>query len=369
MVALYPLSSPNHNVLCLGKFKHAVALYPLSSPNHNDRSYAKFRELLRYILFHHQTTTLDVCFTLWNSLRYILFHHQTTTFGNGCHRLSSCVISSFITKPQLAKRRWVADTSCVISSFITKPQPQRQRILFAQVALYPLSSPNHNPKQMQIKRKLVALYPLSSPNHNLRCILIQRTYVALYPLSSPNHNLLLRRLMYLTLRYILFHHQTTTPIPSLMHWVMLRYILFHHQTTTYSSSYAWVQVLRYILFHHQTTTRFVIWVIPIRCVISSFITKPQLSSVGSILPNVALYPLSSPNHNINSASPKFLAVALYPLSSPNHNFTCGMKILLVLRYILFHHQTTTFQRFQKCGMSCVISSFITKPQHYRVVIN
>ena len=34
-VALYPLSSPNHNYDWMGNYDRIVALYPLSSPNHN----------------------------------------------------------------------------------------------------------------------------------------------------------------------------------------------------------------------------------------------------------------------------------------------------------------------------------------------
>ena len=77
-------------------------------------------------------------------LRYILFHHQTTTYPLGSYSTFGCVISSFITKPQLAG---------LLSGN-------------TEVALYPLSSPNHNPKDIQIQRVAVALYPLSSPNHN-----------------------------------------------------------------------------------------------------------------------------------------------------------------------------------------------------------
>ena len=36
----------------------------------------------------------------------------------------------------------------------------------------------------------------------------------------------------MALRYILFHHQTTTKATSRRMEIQLRYILFHHQTTT-----------------------------------------------------------------------------------------------------------------------------------------
>ena len=39
-------------------------------------------------------------FAAFSELRYILFHHQTTTYFEGYSLKDSCVISSFITKPQ-----------------------------------------------------------------------------------------------------------------------------------------------------------------------------------------------------------------------------------------------------------------------------
>ena len=77
---------------------------------------------------------------------------------------------------------------------------------------------------------------------------------------------------------------------------------------------------------------------------------------------VALYPLSSPNHNLSRVSLLVRPVALYPLSSPNHNFLNVQAFRLPLRYILFHHQTTTRDQWLGFSLGCVISSFITKPQ-------
>ena len=143
-------------------------------------------------------------------------------------------------------------------------------------------------------------------------------------------------------------------------------------------------MLRYILFHHQTTTLPRLHRLPIGCVISSFITKPQHQLIENRTSDVALYPLSSPNHNTSNNYKSAEMVALYPLSSPNHNILCLPPLFLVvalyplsspnhnkvpvaqkgasLRYILFHHQTTTIHPVQRQTTSCVISSFITKPQ-------
>ena len=187
-VALYPLSSPNHNHFMVMRLVDSVALYPLSSPNHNCFRPSKIANPLRYILFHHQTTTSVRSFTHARTLRYILFHHQTTTFGMQTLQGQSCVISSFITKPQQVVRY---SGACA-------------------VALYPLSSPNHNLLSENGKNRMVALYPLSSPNHN----------------GDPKAD------STFMLRYILFHHQTTTPNNIHTKSRRLRYILFHHQTTT-----------------------------------------------------------------------------------------------------------------------------------------
>ena len=281
----------------------AVALYPLSSPNHNHCWSFDWKCWLRYILFHHQTTT-HLCREL---------------------KRARCVISSFITKPQLSKSRFMAGKCCVISSFITKPQPMAGRF----------------------PRLIVALYPLSSPNHNYFC----------------------RLEGYWWLRYILFHHQTTTlrGVTPLLFCCVISSFITKPQ----------LQMSNLLIL--------------LRCVISSFITKPQhrekraqiskvalypLSSpnhnsanLDAWQANVALYPLSSPNHNCQACSAFDGSVALYPLSSPNHNFCSWWSCLYSLRYILFHHQTTTQMRPILLRLSCVISSFITKPQlsHFRMM--
>ena len=165
-----------------------VALYLLSSPNHNSGGVSLIAFRLRYIFFHHQTTTALIYMLKNISLRYIFFHHQTTT-------------------PSL---HWPQGKGCVISSFITKPQPVLYRHSLLQVALYLLSSPNHNFTSGASSRCKVALYLLSSPNHNGTRIIFSSRMVALYLLSSPNHNDWYKHFPVMELRYIFFHHQTTT---------------------------------------------------------------------------------------------------------------------------------------------------------------
>ena len=279
-VALYPLSSPNHNLLLRLLNSMFVALYPLSSPNHNNSASIALPVLLRYILFHHQTTTRALS-VVW---------------------CASCVISSFITKPQPKVERLQTRCRCVISSFITKPQRSGRGWNVQSVALYPLSSPNHNSAGVRSLWFCVALYPLSSPNHNQFCAsqLIQR------------------------LRYILFHHQTTTASPVSCVLRRLRYILFHHQTTTGFLMSAEVEGCVISSFITKPQRELNQKQVEIGCVISSFITKPQLAFYINAGLEVALYPLSSPNHNTAIETLSANEVALYPLSSPNHNlyFLC-----------------------------------------------
>ena len=246
------ITKPQH--IDCGSINPKVALYPLSSPNHNKTVFINPNCMLRYILFHHQTTT------------WLLMQKKQRR----------CVISSFITKPQPPVISLSELSSCVISSFITKPQHSSTCPPQWSVALYPLSSPNHNQlrsspqicrlryilfhhqtttmrKDLSVKDRCVISSFITKPQ--LVSFSSQCVSVALYPLSSPNHNPPWACSRTPWLRYILFHHQTTTSGHGAIMQNVLRYILFHHQTTTSSSAYLRAILLRYILFHHQTTTR------------------------------------------------------------------------------------------------------------------
>ena len=143
-VALYPLSSPNHNFVSTLDVTSIVALYPLSSPNHNTSHKEPQSCGLRYILFHHQTTTNVMLGTTRTSCVISSFITKPQQAASHILHLACCVISSFITKPQRISEVFGSGVCCVISSFITKPQPVVDMVTDLDVALYPLSSPNHN---------------------------------------------------------------------------------------------------------------------------------------------------------------------------------------------------------------------------------
>ena len=186
-----------------------------------------------------------------------------------------CVISSFITKPQLLCQRTAIQPCCVISSFITKPQ--------------------HAPGVVRCVCSCVISSFITKPQREIQVGAASAGCVISSFITKPQRDFKIK----------------------------------------YSTD---------------------------GCVISSFITKPQQPTQASQHSLVALYPLSSPNHNIESTFPDWCRVALYPLSSPNHNASISIAEQSTLRYILFHHQTTTYSLYRSRCSCCVISSFITKPQ-------
>ena len=124
-VALYLLSSPNHNPGTRELYAGFVALYLLSSPNHNRYSALDKKGKLRYIFFHHQTTTLPCTCRLALCCVISSFITKPQQLLATCIQVDGCVISSFITKPQHALKNAAETFGCVISSFITKPQLPR----------------------------------------------------------------------------------------------------------------------------------------------------------------------------------------------------------------------------------------------------
>ena len=166
-VALYPLSSPNHNLLLLFPLSLVVALYPLSSPNHN--------------LAGMQTHLL--------MLRYILFHHQTTTYFNAIFSLKCCVISSFITKPQPCDVNGISMMCCVISSFITKPQLVADLLSLGVCCVISSFITKPQPGVVSSEGRVRCVISSFITKPQLGSVLTNLFTVALYPLSSPNHNL------------------------------------------------------------------------------------------------------------------------------------------------------------------------------------
>ena len=166
---------------------------------------------------------------------------------------TSCVISSFITKPQPASSDTCCHQGCVISSFITKPQRARQCCYSKSVALYPLSSPNHNPSEFYSCDESVALYPLSSPNHNLMPVFAY----------------------YKALRYILFHHQTTTIMqhnPLFKGCVISSFITKPQRICGACMACMGCVISSFITKPQRLP---LVHILTNSCVISSFITKPQ----------------------------------------------------------------------------------------------
>ena len=143
-----------------------VVLYLHSTSNHNSTQWQPAINWLYYIFILHQTTTKSVHQCIWEVLYYIFILHQTTTVPILDFLRSSCIISSFYIKPQLA--------------YISYIMPI--------VVLYLHSTSNHNHRQKVLLPLRVVLYLHSTSNHNCSLAFSISVVVVLYLHSTSNHN-------------------------------------------------------------------------------------------------------------------------------------------------------------------------------------
>ena len=140
------------------------------------------------------------------------------------------------------------------------------------------------------------------------------------------------------------------------------YIFLLHQTTTYRERAIKSGVLCYIFLLHQTTTWNKQNDYNLRCVISFFYIKPQLSSqVDSAIKRCVIsFFYIKPQLTLTIIYA--LRVVLYLSSTSNHNNRCERSHAKTLCYIFLLHQTTTRQLPHCPTYRCVISFFYIKPQ-------
>ena len=143
---------------------------------------------LSYILFLHQTTTLECSYISPIELSYILFLHQTTTSCLLIILAVCCLISSFYIKPQLTFQLSIFRLVVLYPLSTSNHNLGPCRTTWSVVVLYPLSTSNHNGNHGKKKFRLVVLYPLSTSNHNDNSVADNNFLVVLYPLSTSNHN-------------------------------------------------------------------------------------------------------------------------------------------------------------------------------------
>ena len=77
---------------------------------------------------------------------------------------------------------------------------------------------------------------------------------------------------------------------------------------------------------------------------------------------IVLYRLSTSNHNYVNSIVSIPEIVLYRLSTSNHNNRLSSYFRKPLSYIVFLHQTTTFESNTLTATNCLISSFYIKPQ-------
>ena len=113
---------------------------------------------------------------------------------------------------------------------------------------------------------------------------------------------------------------------------------------------------------HQTTTLQLLILLLLRCILSKFYIKPQLSSYPAPVLGVVSYRNSTSNHN---ASPPIIwTIKLYLIEILHQTTTESeiRKVNLALYLIEILHQTTThYPRLFELS-SCILSKFYIKPQ-------
>ena len=113
LVVSYRNSTSNHNSVNGPLGQQGVVSYRNSTSNHNSSRTTLVLHMLYLIEILHQTTTLIVIRLARIVLYLIEILHQTTTNGEFTWSISSCILSKFYIKPQLA-RQWLL-VPCVVS--------------------------------------------------------------------------------------------------------------------------------------------------------------------------------------------------------------------------------------------------------------
>ena len=144
--------------------------------------------------------------------------------------------------------------------------------------------------------------------------------------------------------------------------MLLCYIFLLHQTTTWNkqNDYNLRCVISFFYIKPQLSSQ-VDSAIK-RCVISFFYIKPQLTLTIIYALRVVLYLSSTSNHN-NRCERSHAKTLCYIFLLHQTTTTFNNKVALSeLCYIFLLHQTTTTLLDKRCFTGCVISFFYIKPQ-------
>ncbi len=166
IIALYLVSTSNHNCSRAYWTMQIIALYLVSTSNHN-------------VLIRLQQQA---------QLLYTLFLHQTTTAAALGLLTLNCFIPCFYIKPQLWSEYGYNDEDCFIPCFYIKPQLVPAPLALGCIALYLVSTSNHNHEDFFNFLLGIALYLVSTSNHNLTQSTSPCHHIALYLVSTSNHN-------------------------------------------------------------------------------------------------------------------------------------------------------------------------------------
>ena len=192
-------------------------------------------------------------------LSYIVFLHQTTTTTMNEKKITQLSYIVFLHQTTTVNILLYFIFNCLISSFYIKPQQYNAWQRFYTIVLYRLSTSNHNCK------------------------------------------------LYLTdtilLSYIVFLHQTTTLVCTL---ILLPYCLissFYIKPQLISTPFLYLKDCLISSFYIKPQLSVISSSTRADCLISSFYIKPQHCSHNGVLKSIVLYRLSTSNHNLSTEVP------------------------------------------------------------------
>ena len=257
--------------------------------------------------------------------------------------------------------------ACVVVSYRNSTSNHNTAIRYdtqTSVVSYRNSTSNHNSGWSASLLVVVVSYRNSTSNHNTGLITGALGQVVSYRNSTSNHNI--------------GDNGITNPLV-----VSYRNSTSNHNNVEFFDN---TIVLYLIEILHQTTTRLLLPGLPLCCILSKFYIKPQLDylqvwrswccilSKFYIKPQpwarlinfqvVVSYRNSTSNHNTRPLRLLVRRVVSYRNSTSNHNTGQNLDSSRTLYLIEILHQTTTLLPILPLLLSCILSKFYIKPQHF-----
>ena len=187
------------------------------------------------------------------------------------------------------------------------------------VVSYRNSTSNHNDELFGGYRRVVVSYRNSTSNHNCTGCHSTPESVVSYRNSTSNHNCL----QWSRTGCIVVSYRNSTSNHNWKSFIVCSRVVVSYRNSTSNHNNRFYQCSRSRLYLieilHQTTTRSISGQTLIRCILSKFYIKPQLSVGTLFFRLVVSYRNSTSNHNQKQRLADVILVVSYRNSTSNHN--------------------------------------------------